>query len=144
LVWWTFGAEEGDYVVRKELQLSDSEWALMKVLWECAPASVNDIAEKVKDTIQWHPKTVRTMLIRLNSKGIVDYVMENNIQHYRPLFTREECESFAAESFIQRVFDGALTPMVAHFTTKRRLTMEEKAALRKLLNDDDQTDKENM
>ncbi len=122
--------------MRKDLQLSDSEWSLMKVLWECAPASVNDIADKVKDTVQWHPKTVRTMLIRLHNKGIVDYVMEKNIQHYRPLFTREECELTATESFIQRVFDGALTPMVAHFTTKRRLTAEEKAALRELLNDD--------
>lgn len=128
--------------MRKDLQLSDSEWALMKVLWDCAPASVNDIAERVKDTVQWHHKTVRTMLIRLHNKGIVDYVMEKNIQHYRPLFSREECESTATESFIQRVFDGALTPMVAHFTTKRRLTSEEKAALRELLNDDDENDKE--
>lgn len=130
-------------MMRKDLQLSDSEWALMKVLWDCAPASVNDIAEKVKDTVQWHPKTVRTMLIRLHNKGIVDYVMEKNIQHYRPLFSREECESTATESFIQRVFDGALTPMVAHFTTKCRLTSEEKAALRELLNDDDNGDDEN-
>lgn len=123
--------------MRKDLQLTDSEWELMKILWECAPASVNEIAEKAKDAVQWHPKTVRTMLIRLDKKGIVDYVMQNNIQHYRPLYSREECESTATESFLQRVFDGALTPMVAHFTTKRRLTAEEKAALRELLNDDE-------
>lgn len=123
--------------MRKDLQLSDSEWELMKILWDCAPASVNEIADKMKDTMQWHPKTVRTMLIRLDKKGIVDYVMQNNIQHYRPLYSREECESTATESFLQRVFDGALTPMVAHFTTKRRLTADEKAALRELLNDDE-------
>lgn len=123
--------------MRKDLQLTDSEWELMKILWDCAPASVNEIAERAKDAARWHPKTVRTMLIRLDKKGIVDYIMQNNIQHYRPLYSREECESSAAESFLQRVFDGALTPMVVHFTTKRRLTADEKAALRELLHDDD-------
>jgi BlaI family penicillinase repressor len=118
---------------QKDLQLSDSEWQLMKVLWECAPASVNEITEKAKPLANWHPKTVRTMLIRLDKKGIVDYAIKDNVQHYRPLYSREDCEFNATESFLQRVFDGALTPMVAHFTNTRKLSSEEKAALLKIL-----------
>lgn len=125
---------------QKDLQLSDSEWALMKILWECAPASVNEITDKVKDSVQWHPKTVRTMLIRLDKKGIVNYVVKDGIQHYRPLYSRDECESQATQSFLQRVFDGALTPMVAHFTNTKKLSAEEKAALLKLLHDTDNKD----
>lgn len=116
-----------------DLQLSDSEWDLMKILWEHAPASVNEIAER---TTQWHPKTVRTMLIRLNKKGIVSYSVHKGVQHYQPLYNREEFESHATQSFLQRVFDGALTPMVAHFSRKQKLTPAEKQALLKLLNDD--------
>lgn len=120
-----------------DLQLSDSEWSLMKILWDHAPASVNDIAEQAYQTTQWHPKTVRTMLIRLDKKGIVTYTVNNGIQHYEPLYSREECESQATQSFLQRVFDGALTPMVAHFSRKQKFTQEEKQALLKLLNEDD-------
>lgn len=120
-----------------DLQLSDSEWELMKILWEHAPASVNEIAERTQQVTQWHPKTVRTMLIRLDKKGIVTYAVHNGVQHYQPLYSREEFESQATQSFLQRVFDGALTPMVAHFSRKQKLTPEEKQALLKLLNDDE-------
>lgn len=120
-----------------DLQLSDSEWELMKILWEHAPASVNEIAEQAQPLTQWHPKTVRTMLIRLDKKGVVEHVQHNGIQHYQPLYSREEFESQATQTFLQRVFDGALTPMVAHFTRRRKLTAEEKQALLDLLNEDE-------
>jgi BlaI family penicillinase repressor len=121
-----------------DLQLSDSEWDLMKILWECAPASVNEIAEHAQQTTQWHPKTVRTMLIRLDKKGIVSYSVQNGIQHYQPLYSREEFESQATQSFLRRVFDGALTPMVVHFSRKQKLSPEEKQALLNLLKDDEE------
>lgn len=123
--------------MKADLQLSDSEWDLMKILWEHAPASVNEIAEHAQQITQWHPKTVRTMLIRLDKKGIVSYAVHNGVQHYQPLYSREECESQATQSFLQRVFDGALTPMVAHFSRKQKLSPEEKQALLNLLKDDD-------
>jgi BlaI family penicillinase repressor len=113
-----------------ELQLSGSEWDLMKILWEKAPATANQIAEL---TPQWHPKTVRTMLIRLQKKGAVEYELIEGIQHFKPLYEREFCESSATQSFMQRVFDGALTPMIAHFTRQQKLSDEEKKALIALL-----------
>ena len=124
--------------MNNDLQLSDSEWELMKVLWEHAPASVNDIAERAYAATQWHPKTVRTMLIRLDKKGVVEHIQRDGIQHYQPLYSREECESQATQTFLQRVFDGALTPMVAHFTRKRKLTAAEKQALLDLLKEDEE------
>ncbi len=92
----------------------------MKVLWEIAPASVNQIAEI---TSHWHPKTVRTMLIRLDKKGVVGFTLDNGIQHYAPKLTREECEAQATESFLQRVFNRALTPMVAYFSRKALMSV---------------------
>ena len=117
-----------------DLQLSDSEWGLMKILWEHSPAPVNEIAERAS---QWHPKTVRTMLIRLDKKGMVSYSLNNGVQHYQPVYSRADCESQATQSFLQRVFDGALTPMVAHFSRKRKLTAADKQALLALLDDMD-------
>lgn len=122
-----------------DLQLSGSEWDLMKILWEKNPVTANQIAEL---TPQWHPKTVRTMLIRLQKKGAVEYEVFDSIQHFKPLYEREQCESSATQSFMQRVFDGALTPMIAHFTRQQKLTVEEKKALIALLQDDtEQTNK---
>lgn len=116
-----------------DLQLSDGEWDLMKILWDKYPATANQIAEF---TPQWHLKTVRTMLIRLQKKGAIEYEVIDGIQHFKPLYSREYCESNATQSFLQRVFDGALTPMIAHFTRQQKLTVEEKKALIALLQDD--------
>ena len=118
-----------------DIQLSDTEWELMKVLWECEPASVNDLAAQVHESKHWHPKTVRTMLIRLRKKGIVKQVIKNNIQHYQALYNREECSSYATTSFLNRVFDGSITPFVTHFTKSNHLSAEERAILEKLLNE---------
>lgn len=115
-----------------DLQLSGSEWELMKILWDKAPATANQIAEL---TPQWHPKTVRTMLIRLQKKGAVEYEVIDGIQNFKPVHNREYCESSATQSFMERVFDGALTPMIAHFTRQQKLTAEEKKALIALLQD---------
>ncbi len=122
-----------------ELQLSDSEWELMKILWEQAPANANQLAEFAP---QWHLKTVRTMLIRLQKKGAITHELIDGIQHFTPVYERDYCESRATQSFMQRVFDGALTPMIAHFTRQQKLTDEEKKALIALLQDDgEQTNK---
>ena len=115
-----------------DLQLSGSEWDLMKILWDNAPATANQIAEL---TPQWHPKTVRTMLIRLQKKGAVAHEVIDGIQNFKPVHNREYCESSATQSFMQRVFDGALSPMIALFTRQQKLTAEEKNALIALLQD---------
>ena len=114
-------------------QISDAEWDVMKVLWELGSASVNEICEKLVPETEWHPKTIRTMLIRLAKKRAVGNKMKDGVYHYFPLVTRESCTQQATQSFMQRVFDGALTPMVAHFASKRALTAEEKRELKKLL-----------
>ena len=113
--------------------LSDSEWEVMKVLWHCAPAPANTIAEHLP---QWHPKTVRTMLLRLQKKGVVTHEIKDGIQHFIALLSRDDCQQQATQNFLQRVFDGALSPMVAHFSKQQKLSPQDREALLKLLQDD--------
>ena len=114
-------------------QISDAEWEVMKALWDKSPESVSDLCARLTPATQWHPKTIRTMLIRLAKKRVVGSRMKDGVYHYFPLVSREECSRFATHSFIDRVFDGALAPMVAHFVNRRPLTTEEKRELKKLL-----------
>ena len=114
-------------------QISDAEWEVMKALWERSPISVNELCERLTPATQWHPKTIRTMLIRLAKKRVVGNKVKDGVYHYYPLVSREDCTRSATHSFMDRVFDGALTPMVAHFVSRRALTAEEKRELKKLL-----------
>lgn len=121
--------------MKKSPAISDAEWEVMKALWEHSPVSVNELAERLAPAQKWHSKTVRTMLNRLRRKGAVGHSVVDGVYHYYPAVSKEKCTRRAAESFIDRVFDGALTPMIAHLVRHRALTAEEKSELRKLLND---------
>jgi BlaI family transcriptional regulator, penicillinase repressor len=119
--------------MRELPQISDAEWQVMKVLWEHAPATANDLHEQLAPVTQWHLKTIRTMLTRLARKGAVAAKMIDGVSHYSALVSREECTRDAAQSFMHRVFDGALAPMVAHLISRQALSEEEKRELRSLL-----------
>ena len=119
----------------KKPQISDAEWEVMKVVWHRSPVSVNEAAEALA-TKKWHPKTIRTMLTRLEKKGVVAHKVHDRIYGYYPLLTKEECVRTASDSFLDRVFDGALAPMVAHFANRRPLTPEERKELERILEED--------
>jgi BlaI family transcriptional regulator, penicillinase repressor len=119
-------------------QISDAEWQVMKVLWEHAPITSTELCEHLAAGKQgpgksWHPKTIRTMLTRLTKKRAVGAKSRDGVYLYSALVSREDCSRQAAHSFLDRVFDGALAPMVAHLAERRALTDEEKRELKKLL-----------
>lgn len=115
--------------------ISEAEWEVMKALWDRAPVSVNQLTERLAPAKKWHQKTVRTMLNRLRRKGAVSYRVVGGVYHYYPTVSQENCTLRAAESFIDRVFGGALTPMIAQLVRRRPLTEQEKRELRKLLDE---------
>ena len=117
-------------------QLSPTEWDIMHVLWRVKKATVNEMAEYLSDSKTWHPKTIRTMLSRLVKKGVITQVSESGIYTYIPLLAKEACIGEASSQFINRVFDGALAPMVAHFVQQRSLTPDERAELKRILEEE--------
>jgi BlaI family penicillinase repressor len=96
-------------------RLSEMEWEVMKPLWKRGPMAARDIYDEIPDTYGWAYKTVKTMLARLVKKGALGYDRVGNSFLYRAAYTQEEMSREATRSFVRRVFDGALSPFVAHF-----------------------------
>ena len=115
------------------IQISDAEWEIMKVLWQTPGLTANEVAERLVDARQWHLKTVRTLLDRLFKKGIVEASVVDRLYRYTPLLTREECVSHASTSFLAKVFDGAFAPMVAHFVKNSPLSRKDRQELERIL-----------
>ncbi len=112
-------------------RLSEMEWEVMKPLWEHGPLAARDIYSKVPDEFGWAYKTVKTMLARLVKKGAIAYDQIGNSYLYRAEYTRAEMAREATGTFIQRVFDGALTPFFAQFV--ENVSAEELQVLRREL-----------
>lgn len=115
-------------------KISDTEWEIMRVVWMRHPITAAEIiAALTASDASWHPKTARTLLARLVEKNALDYEEDGRRYVYRPRITEQECVAAASGSFLQRVFGGSLKPMLAHFIEQRRLSREELAELRALL-----------
>jgi BlaI family penicillinase repressor len=76
---------------------------------------------------------VNTFLARLAEKGVLAVEREGKTNVYTPLLTREQCVRQESENFLQRVFRGALTPMMAHFVEHSQMSDDDIAELQRLL-----------
>jgi BlaI family transcriptional regulator, penicillinase repressor len=115
-------------------RISETEWEVMRVVWAKAPCTAGEIiAALVRADPSWHPKTIKTFLNRLVRKQALGFHKEGRAYCYRSLVTEDECVSAASETFLDRVFGGALQPMLAHFVERRKLSAEEIGELKKLL-----------
>lgn len=114
-------------------RISEAEWLVMKVLWGRSPQTANEVAAALGDQTAWKPKTIKTLLSRLVQKQALGFEQTGKAYHYRPLVTEETCARARRRTLLQRVYDGALTPMLAAFIEDEELTPEEIAELRRLL-----------
>src|SRR4051812_1949486 len=104
-------------------RISDTEWEVMRVVWAHHPITAADIvAQLAAADPSWHPKTVRTLLARLVEKKALGFEASGRAYVYAPLVTEAQCVAVASGSFVERVFGGALKPMLVHFLEQRRLS----------------------
>ena len=117
-------------------QISDSEWQIMKVLWANDLFTANQVVEVLSKTTSWKPKTIKTLINRLITKGVISYEideLDNKTYHYSPKVSEKECVKKESQSFINRVFDGSLNVMMANFLDVCELSEEQIEELKDIL-----------
>ena len=95
------------------------------------------VAELSRDQ-DWQVSTIKTLLGRLVKKGALDAVKDGRRFSYSPVLTHEAWVRGQSSSLLERLFDGRLAPLVAHFTETRRLSRRDVAEVKRLLEDLDE------
>lgn len=119
--------------------ISDAEWTVMRALWQIQEGSLAQVIEALEGQTDWRPRTIQTLVRRLVEKGAVERIVSGRDHLYRPAIDEAACQHAASRSFLNRVFGGKLTPFLATFVEREPTTPEEIAALRKLLEDHDES-----
>lgn len=114
-------------------KISESEWLVMKVIWDENPVTSKKVVEVLSDSTQWKPKTIKTLLSRLVQKGAVGHENEGRGYLYYPLIEETVLVKAESRSFLKRVFRGALKPMIATMVESEDLSEEEIEDLKRLL-----------
>ncbi|RUL62427.1 BlaI/MecI/CopY family transcriptional regulator [Dyella dinghuensis] len=122
------------------MAISEAEAVIMEVLWRQAPRTAEEILAEVGSQQDWQEGTVKSLLNRLLTKKAVKAEREGRRYLYSPRLTREQYVSQESKGLLDRLFEGRVAPLVAHFSEQRKLTKKDIAELRKLLEelDDEQ------
>jgi BlaI family penicillinase repressor len=115
------------------LKITIAESLIMQVLWAAdGPVAVEDLRTALKDE-DWTDATIRTLLGRLAQKKAVAARKDGRRFLYRPLVARGDYVHAEAKTLIDRFFGGQLSPFVAHFSAYEKLSEEDLARLRSLI-----------
>ncbi len=117
------------------MNISEAESQVMEVLWRSHPQSTEDIAAALQGQQDWQLATIKTLLNRLLNKGAVEAERDGRRYLYSPVLKREDWVAEQSTSLLDRLFDGNLAPLVAHFSARRKLKAGEIKALKKLIED---------
>jgi BlaI family penicillinase repressor len=113
--------------------ITESEWRIMKRLWEKSPQTSSDLISSLSKENEWSDSTIKTLLSRLVKKKAIAFEKTGKVHHYRPLMTEKRGKSSACRQFLDKIFGGSLTPMIQHFVEEQSLSKEEVQLLQKLL-----------
>lgn len=115
------------------MQISEAESVVMDVLWQRHPLAAEDVVAALAETRHWQEPTIKTLLNRLLKKRAIRAEKDGRRYLYSPLLQREDWVLGESQGLLERLFDGRVAPLVAHFSQQRKLTRKDIAELRQLL-----------
>ena len=119
------------------MQISEAESVVMDVLWARSPLGADEVAQALAGRQDWQDATIKTLLNRLHNKGAIRAEKDGRRYLYSPMVKREDWVLAESRGLLERLFDGRVAPLVAHFSAHRKLSKKDVAELRKLLEEID-------
>lgn len=113
-------------------KITGSELEVMKLLWRADDAlPVTEIREKLQKSKGWEPATIKTLISRLVTKGVVRQE-KRNVFYYSPLISEREYGVWATDDLISRLYNGRARDLVAALVHSDGLTQEDLEELQQM------------
>ena len=126
---------------RKPRDVTDTELAILRLLWDAGPQSVRALAGQLYPTdADKQVPTVQTLLTRLEGKGYVARDRGVWPHSYTAAVEREQLLGRRLETTAEELCGGSFGPMLSYLVRGRPLSEDERTLLRDLLADLDRED----
>ncbi|AVQ39251.1 CopY/TcrY family copper transport repressor [Clostridium botulinum] len=116
-------------------KISAAEWEVMKLLWKESPLTSEKIINSLTEKMDWSTQTVKTFITRLLKKEAISFEKVGRAYNYYPLISEDECIKAENQSFLQKVYDGAVGMLFTRFLEEETLSEEEIEELEQILKD---------
>ena len=107
----------------------ESEYRFCLILWEKEPINSTKLAKLCNERLGWSRTTTYTVIKRLSQRGVVK--SENAI--VTSLVSKDEVQAAELDELMEKTFEGSVPAFIAAFTRRRRLSGEDLAEIREML-----------
>jgi predicted transcriptional regulator len=121
-------------VRRSRKGVTDAELDVLKVLWERGPSTIRRLTDRLyPDGGTAHYATVQKLLERLEAKSFVKKRLRGRANVYSATVDRNALIVDGLRETADRLCEGSMTPLLTHLVSTARLSGEELARLRDLV-----------
>lgn len=113
----------------EKTQLGKIESRFADLIWQHEPISTAELVKLCEKELNWKRTTTYTVLKRLSEGGI----FQNTDGTVTSCLSRQQFYSLQSEKFVEEKFAGSLPAFLTAFTAGKRLTSDEIAEIRKLI-----------
>lgn len=119
-----------------ENKLSNFELDVMNLFWQLGKASAPQIHKEILQIKSVSYSTVKTIIDRLEQKkAIYRTEQEGRTIFYSAAVHKETLSKPLVKGFLNRLFNGKSTSMIAHLLENEEMTQEDIEALQQMLNE---------
>lgn len=115
----------------QEYKLFDAEYRLLSVIWENEPINSTALTKICEDTLGWKKSTTFNLIRKLSERGFV----QNENATVTALVKKEQVAKYESETVIEKNFGGSLPAFIAAFLDGRKITAEEAAEVKRMIDD---------
>jgi len=112
---------------------TDGELEILRVLWERDSATLGEICESLRRERQVATTTVATMLSVMIDKGLVRRKKAARGHQWSAAVTHDSAAKSLVGKLVDGVFDGSASRLVSHLVEGGKLSQDELAELRQLI-----------
>jgi predicted transcriptional regulator len=114
----------------QSLKLFDAEYRFALVVWENEPVHSRRLTELCEEALGWKRATTYTVLRKLCDRGI----LQNEKAIVTSIAKRSDIQGYESAAIVDRAFDGSLPSFITAFLKTKKLTPEEAAEIREMIN----------
>ena len=112
-------------------QLPPMELAIMQVLWERGPSTVQEVQAQLEGEPAY--TTVQTILNIMAQKGRTKRTLRGKAYVYRAALSRELARGSAVQDLVERMFGGSVESLLMNLTRPETVDAETWARLRRAI-----------
>jgi BlaI family penicillinase repressor len=117
----------------KQYELTEAEWEIIQVVWEREPCAAPEVQEELVARKKWTYSTVKTLMDRMVTKGLLTTERIRNLILYRAAIRRQDAQRGELMRTVKQAFGGAFTPLMQFMLDSDTLSHQELEELQDMI-----------